>query len=137
MENTYLKPLPVPDPDSEPFWQGCKRHRLLLRRCTDCGRLRYPPGPVCAHCGSRAGEWREASGRGRVYSWIVVRHPVPQEVFAAEVPYVVALIELEEGVRLASNLVGCPPEAVAADMPVAVTFEDVSETISLPKFRPA
>jgi uncharacterized OB-fold protein len=137
MENAYGKPLPVPDPDSQLFWQGCKRHKLLLQRCADCGRYRYPPAPVCAHCRSRAAEWREASGRGRVYSWIVVHHPVPREVYAAEVPYVVALIELEEGVRIASNVVGCAADAVAADMPVSVTFEDVNETISLPKFRPA
>lgn len=136
MDAAYLKPLPVPDPDSQPFWQGCKQHKLLLRRCLECRRFRFPPGPVCPHCRSRQSEWSEASGLGQVFSWIVVHHPVPKEVYAAEVPYVVALIELEEGVRMASNVIACPPAEIVAGMPVRVSFEDVTEAISLPKFRP-
>lgn len=132
----YVRPLPEPDPDSAPFWEGCRAHRLLLQRCRDCGAWRFPPGRWCAGCRSPRSAWHDASGRGRVYSWIVVTHPVPREVYAAEVPYVVALIELEEGVRMPTNLVGCDPHAVAAAMPVEVVFDDVTPEVTLPKFRP-
>jgi uncharacterized OB-fold protein len=79
----------------------------------------------------------ESSGHGRVFSWIVVRHPVPREVYAADVPYVVALIELDEGVRIASNIVGIEPEKVTANMPVRVIFKPVTPEITLPIFEPA
>lgn len=131
-----LKPRPALDPDSTPFWQACREHRLIVQRCTQCGRTRFPPGPTCATCGAPDHDWIDASGRGRVFSWIVVRHPVPADVYAGEVPYVVALIELEEGVRLVSNVIGCAPEAVAVDMPVEVMFDDRAGEVPLPKFRP-
>jgi uncharacterized OB-fold protein len=133
----YQKPLPAPDPDSQPFWEGCRAHRLLLQRCTACGRCRFPAAPFCPDCQSRESEWVAASGRGTVFSWIVVRHPVPKDVYAGDVPYVVALVELAEGVRMATNIVGCAPEAVVAGLPVEVTFEDVTAEITLPRFRPA
>jgi uncharacterized OB-fold protein len=133
----YLKPLPVPDPDSAPFWAGCRAHRLLIQRCTACNAFRYPPGPVCPHCRARDSEWVASAGRGKVYSWIVVTHAVPSEVYAADVPYVVALIELEEGVRIASNIVGCPPAEVRADMRVEVVFDDAAPGVTLPRFKPA
>jgi uncharacterized OB-fold protein len=133
----YLKPVPAPDPDSAPFWAGCREHRLLLQRCAACGAFRYPPGPVCPHCRARESAWVQSEGRGRVYSWIVVTHPVPKEVYAADVPYVVALIELDEGVRIASNVVGCAPAEVRGDMRVEVRFDDVAPGITLPKFAPA
>ncbi len=132
-----LKPRPALDPDSTPFWQACREHRLIVQRCTQCGRTRFPPGPTCSACGAGDHDWIDASGRGRVFSWIVVRHPVPADAYAGEVPYVVALIELEEGVRLVSNVIGCAPEAVTADMPVEVMFDDAAGEVPLPKFRPA
>lgn len=133
----YLKPVPAPDPDSAPFWAGCREGRLLLQKCSGCGAFRYPPGPVCPHCRSREAEWVQSAGRGKVYSWIVVTHPVPKEVYAADVPYVVALIELDEGVRIASNIVGCAPAEVRGDMRVEVRFDDVAPGVTLPRFRPA
>ena len=133
----YLRTVPEADPDSRPFWEGCRAHRLLLQRCADCGAWRFPPGRWCARCRSPRAEWRPASGRGRVYSWIVVTHPVPREVYDREVPYVVALVELEEGVRMPTNIVGLDPHAVVADMPVQVVFDDVTAEVTLPKFRPA
>jgi len=132
----YLRPLPGPDAVSQPFWDGCARHELLLQCCAACGRHRFPPSPVCADCGSDAAEWVPASGRGTVYSWIVVRHPVPRESFEREVPYVVALVALDEGVRMASNVVGCAPDRVRAGMPLEVVFDDVQDGVALPKFRP-
>ena len=134
--NPYSKPLPAPDADSAPYWDGCKQHRLLIQRCEACASFRFPAGPVCPNCNSREARWMPASGRGTVFSWIVVRHPVPAEVYGAEVPYTVALIDLEEGVRMASNVIGCEPETLHAGMRVSVHFDDVTPEISLPRFRP-
>ncbi|MDF3075020.1 MAG: hypothetical protein K0S54_2687 [Alphaproteobacteria bacterium] len=132
---SFLRPRPEPDPDSRPYWDACRQHRLLLQHCADCDAPRFPPGPVCSNCGSARHLWKEASGKGRVFSWIVVRHPVPAEVFASEVPYVVALVELDEGVRLPSNIIDCAPEDVSANVPVQVTFDDVAPDLTLVKFR--
>lgn len=134
---TTAKPMPVIDHLSAPYWEGCRAHRLRLQRCVDCGKHRFPSGPVCPSCQSARAEWIEARGTGRVYSWIVVRHPIPAEIYAEEVPYVVALVELDEGPRMPTNIVGCDPDAVTAGMPVEVTFRDVDERISLPVFHPA
>ena len=130
------KPMPVPDADSRRFWEGCREHRLQIERCADCKTARFPPAALCPHCRSSRSEWVTASGRGTVFSWIVVRHPVPKDMYAGEVPYVVALVELEEGVRMPTNIVGCEPDAIRAGMPVEVVFEDVSADITLPRFRP-
>ena len=131
------KPMPVPDADSRPFWEGCREHRLRIERCSECAAARFPPASLCPHCRSSRSEWITASGRGTVFSWIVVRHPVPKDMYAHEVPYVVALVELEEGVRLPTNIVGCEPHAIRAGMQVEVVFEDVSAGVTLPRFRPA
>jgi uncharacterized protein len=133
---SYAKPLPVVDADTKPFWDGCRQGKLLLQRCAQCGRVRFPPTHFCPKCNSPAVETIESKGRGRVFSWIVVRHPVPRDIYAAEVPYVVALITLDEGVRIPSNIVGIAPEKVTADMPVRVTFREVTPEITLPVFEP-
>ncbi|MEI9992005.1 MAG: Zn-ribbon domain-containing OB-fold protein [Rhizomicrobium sp.] len=134
---TYAKPLPVPDPESAPFWEGTRRHKLLIQQCGNCGRNRFPPTTFCSHCRSDAVRWLEASGRGKVFSWIVVRHPVPKDVYASDVPYVVAIIELDEGVRIVSNIVECDPSDVRAETPVRVIFRDVTDSVTLPLFVPA
>ncbi|MBI4968647.1 MAG: Zn-ribbon domain-containing OB-fold protein [Rhodospirillales bacterium] len=131
------KPVPAPDPDTKPFWDGCRKHELLIQECDACGRFHFPPAGRCPHCGATGSRWVKASGKGTVYSWIVVVHPVPKEVYAGEVPYVVALVDLEEGVRMATNIVGCDPHAVTANMPVEVSFQDVADDLTLPCFRPA
>jgi len=133
---TVAKPRPVVDHLSAPFWAGCRDDRLLLQTCTQCGTPRFPPGPQCPKCGGETAKWIAASGRARVYSWIVVRHPIPAEIYAGDVPYVVALVELEEGVRMPTNIVDCAPEAVAAGMPLEVCFRDGGDGIRLPQFRP-
>lgn len=130
------KPVPAPDHDSQTFWDGCRRHQLLVQRCADCGQTRFPPSAQCPHCRSRNAAWVQCSGRGRVFSWIVVVHPVPKDVYAGDVPYVVALVELDEGVRVSTNIVGCDPHAVTADMPVEVVFDDVADELTLPRFKP-
>ena len=125
-DSTYKKPLPRINRLSRPYWDGSRRHELLLQRCTACSRYRFPPSERCAQCLSDASEWAPASGRGKVWSWIRMW----QRYFPAfddERPYVVAYIELEEGPRLMSTIVECDPEAIRCDMPVEVTFDDVTD----------
>lgn len=136
-EAAIAKPLPAPDPDSAPFWNGCRQNKLMIQRCRHCRTFQFPPSSICAACGADEVEWVEASGKGKVFSWIVVVHPVPKPVYAADVPYVVALVELDEGVRMPTNIVGCDSNAIAADMAVEVVFKRVGEDIVLPLFQPA
>jgi uncharacterized protein len=134
---TYAKPLPALDSETQPFWEGCRAGKLRLQRCTQCGHVRFPPTRFCAKCHSAEHEWIDSRGHGKVFSWIVVRHPVPRDVYAADVPYVVALVALDEGVRIPSNIVGITPEEVRADMPVRVVFREATPEITLPLFEPA
>lgn len=134
-ENEYKKPLPIPSQLSEPFWAACKNHELKIQRCQSCETFRFPPAILCPECLSREVKWQKVSGRGKVFSFVVYRrlyHPA----FEADLPYTVAVIKLEEGVRLLSNMVGIPPEQVSCDMPVEVIFEDVTPDVTLPKFSP-
>lgn len=133
--NEYIKPVPVPDNVTEKFWEAAKEKRLLIQQCGGCGARQFLPQSYCRSCLGENLEWIEASGRGKIYSYTVVHRP-PTARFEADVPYVVALIELEEGVRMMSNVVGVNPEAVRVDMPVEVVFDEITPAISLPKFRP-
>ncbi|SFS10775.1 Zn-ribbon domain-containing OB-fold protein [Sphingomonas jatrophae] len=135
-DTAYAKPLPVPDPESTPFWDGMREGRLMLQRCGADGPWLFPPVTFCPGSLDRP-EWAEASGRGSVFSWIVVRHPVPRDIYAGEVPYVVAIVELAEGCRMTGNIVDCAPEDVTAGMAVEILFNRVTEAITLPAFRPA
>ena len=131
----YRKPLPVPSELSRPFWEACRRHELLMQCCRSCGVFRFPPAVLCPECLSEEAEWKKSSGKGKIFSFVVF-HRLYHPGFEGELPYTVALIELEEGARLISNVVGCPPAEVACDMPVEVVFEDVTLEVTLPKFRP-
>lgn len=135
--DTYAKPLPVPDLDSEEYWKGCKRHDLLIQQCKDCGTFRFPPSPLCHNCNSRNTEWTWVSGKGKIYSWVVVHHPI-YPVFASEVPYAVVLVALDENprVRIPGNILDCPLEDIRGGMAVEVTFDDVTDEVTLPKWRP-
>jgi uncharacterized OB-fold protein len=132
---TTPKPLPEITPAMEPFWAAARRHELVVQRCRGCGTHRFPARDLCSGCLSRDVEWTRVSGRGTVFSWAVM-HQVYHPGFASEVPYALVVIELEEGTRLVSNLLGCPPDAITAGLPVEVVFEDVTPDITLPKFRP-
>jgi uncharacterized OB-fold protein len=129
-----LPPVPQPDEDSAPFWEAANRHELVVQRCASCGTVRHPPRPMCPACLSMTSEWVPASGRGRVWSWVVV-HPPVLPAFADKTPYNVAVIELDEGVRVIGNVldVAEPHE----DMPVEVTFEHIEEGVTLPQWRPS
>jgi uncharacterized OB-fold protein len=132
--STYNKPLPVVAPESLPFWEGCRRHELLLQRCTQCGSFRLPPSVLCPECWNTDAEWTRVSGLGKIYSFVVY-HRVYHPGWADELPYVVALVELAEGPRLFSNIVGADPKKMRCEMPVAVVFEDATPDLTLPKFR--
>ena len=132
----YAKPLPRPTAESAPFWEACRRHELALQCCTACGRFWFPPANRCAHCWSETWEWTPVSGRGRVFTFTVFQRAF-HRAFVDEVPYAVAVVELEEGPRLMSNVVGCGPDEVSVGMPVTVVFDDVTPEVTLPRFRPA
>lgn len=135
-QTAYNKPLPVPDSESTPFWDGMREHGLMLQRCASTGEHLFPPVTFCPGSLEKP-EWVQVSGKGTVFSWIVVRHPVPRDIYADEVPYVVALIALDEGCRMTGNIVDCAPEDVRAGMPVEIVYNQVTPEITLPAFRPA
>lgn len=124
---------PTASPDTEFFWAGLREGRLVIQRCADCGALRYPPRPMCPRCNSLGWDTVDASGRGTVYSFVVPQHPrYPWHDY----PYVVALVELDEGVRLVSNLTGVDPDQVTIGMPVEVGFVTHDGDLVLHEFRP-
>lgn len=127
------KLLPVIDPESRFFWEMCAQQKLMIQQCEDCGKHVFYPRSICPHCMSDRLRWVESSGRGRVYSYTVARRPGGPG-FEKEVPYIVAIIELEEGVRMMSTIVDIPIEEVRCGMPVQVVFEKLTEEITLPKF---
>jgi uncharacterized protein len=129
------KPVPRPSPESERYWQAARQHRLELPRCNVCGKFWFPPSQSCPHCLAADFAWSEVSGVGKVFSFVTY-HRVYHPAFARDVPYVVALVELAEGPRLLTNIVGVPPQAVNCDMPVKVVFDDFEEGVSVPKFAP-
>jgi uncharacterized OB-fold protein len=127
-----MKPLPRITPDSEPFWKALRERKLMLPYCVGCEKPHLPPGPVCPFCFSDRLEWRVASGRGRISTWTVV-HKAWFPAFAQDIPYNVVQVELEEGPRLTTNVVGLPNERLKVGLPVVIDFDDVT----LPRFRPA
>jgi uncharacterized protein len=132
----YLKPLPTITPLNQPYWEGLKRHELRMQRCDGCGKVFYPPAPLCPHCWSRKCTWTRLSGRGRVSSWVVF-HQAYFKGFEGEIPYNVAEVELDEGPRLMTNLVGVANDDIRAAMRVEIAYDDVTEELTLAKFRPA
>lgn len=130
------KPLPTPTPITQPFWDAARQHKLSIQRCRSCERYVFYPRPFCPHCGAGDLDWTEVSGRGTVYSFTVARRATAR-AFAPDVPYVIAIVELDEGPRMATNIVGCELDDVRIGMPVQATFEDVTDEITLVKFRPA
>lgn len=136
MSTTYTGPLPVPTPESRPFWDAAKQHRLSLPYCGSCERWFFYPRPLCPHCFGSEVSWRDACGRGTLMTF-VINHRPPRN-FPNQNPYVIGVVELAEGPRLMSQIVGVEPSPthVVCDMPVEVVFDDVTAEITLPKFRP-
>ena len=130
----YKKPLPHPTVPSQPFWDAAKRHELQIQRCGSCGAHIFYPREVCPACLSSDLSWIRASGKGRLYSYTIAQAPT-HPAFAEDVTYIVAIVELEEGPRITTNIVGCEPGAVKIGMPVEATYDDVTQDMTLVKFR--
>jgi uncharacterized protein len=128
------KPLPRPTEDSAPYWDAAQRGELCMQRCSDCGHTRFPPSVLCARCLSERHEWTRLSGRGTVFSWIIV-HQSQHPAFNADTPYNVTIVELEEGPRLHATVVDCPNDQIRIGMPVEVVFDRVADDVTLPRFR--
>jgi len=129
------RPRPELSRDTRGYWEALKNHQLVVQRCLECKEYRHHPRPMCPECHSLEFEWAPVCGRGTVYTYAIVTHPLHPH-WTDEVPYNVVLVELEEGIRIVSNLVDCPNESIEIGMPVTVVFEDVSDEISLPLFKP-
>jgi len=127
--------LPQPTPETQHFWDGCKAGELRLQRCTVCAKSYFPPRPFCPSCASRSVEVYKASGKAILYSFVINHRPRPD---MGKEPHSIAVVELAEGPRMMTNIVGCPqtPEALQLDMPLEVVFQTFGE-ISLPLFQPA
>ncbi len=126
--------LPHPTPETAAYWEGCRQGKLLIQRCDSCGHYQFYPRLFCTECMSTPVEWIQASGRGTVISFTIVRQAI-SEAYAADVPYVVALIQLDEGPIMMSNVIDADPEHITIGMPVEAVFETWSEDLTVPKFR--
>ena len=138
MSMQYDKEFTIPMPpqiwENIGFWESINNHKLVFQRCKECGTWVHPPRPACPKCRSFEKEWAPSTGKGTIYSWVTYMestHP------GFKSPYSVVLVEMEEGVRLISNVVDIDAEEIAIGMPVAVVFDDVAEGLTLPKFRKA
>ncbi|GAA3103964.1 Zn-ribbon domain-containing OB-fold protein [Nonomuraea sp. NPDC049419] len=131
-----MKPAPKPTPETQPFWDGTAAGELRIQRCTTCERHYFYPRPTCPRCGGDQVEWVRASGRATLYSYVINHRPAPG--FEEEAPYAIAVVELEEGVRMMTNIVGVPnvPENLPLDMELQVVFERRGE-VTVPLFEPA
>jgi uncharacterized protein len=128
------KPIPAITPDMREFFDGARAGRLMVQKCDNCGTLRFPAHDLCSKCNSTASRWVPVSGRGEVFSFNIM-HQHYHPGFAKEVPYAVVVVELEEGCKFISNLLGVKPHDIRCGMPVEVTFEKLNEDVSIPKFR--
>ena len=129
----YAKPLPLLEGLTKEFYGWCSKHQLRFQRCSDCDAWRHVPREMCAECGSSQWEWAASSGRGTVFTWTVAVRPM-HPAFPADVPCAPVVIEMEEGVRLVSEVVDCPPEELEIGMAVEVRYHDVTPDLALPKF---
>lgn len=132
----WNKPLPTVAGETKPFWDACRRGDLLIQRCDRCNEYQFYPRGICSNCWCEDIQWVTASGKGTVWTFTVtMQNGTPG--FAEEVPYVLALVELEEGVKMFTNIVECDPGEVTIGMPVEVTFQRATDQISVPFFKPA
>jgi len=139
MPRTMTWHLPVADIESKPYWDATAEGKLLIKRCRTCGKVFFYPRSFCPACWSGDTEWIEASGRGRVYTFtVILQNDLPP--FRDRLPYVIAVVELDEGVRMTTNIEGCAPDEVRCQMPVQVAFraeQRDDDTVHLPVFTPA
>jgi uncharacterized OB-fold protein len=138
MTQQYNKPVPVPQGESDEYWNKAKEHELWLRNCNDCGNPYFYPRDISPCCFSKDTSWIKASGKGTLYTYAIAHRP-PHPGFAQDAPYVVAVVELDEGPRMPTNIVidDPTPEKLQIGMSLEAVFEDITDTIALPKFKPA
>jgi uncharacterized protein len=130
----YNKPLPVITDRNRPFWEGAKEGRLRMQKCTNCGHIRNPISPVCPRCLADGFEWTDLSGRGEVFAKLVYHRPF-NKAFEDAVPYNVVLVQLEEGPRMYSNVVGIPNDEFKVGDKVEAYFEKVTDDVTIPRFK--
>ena len=130
------RPVPVPDEASAPFFAGAARGELMLQRCRACGAFMWPVKSRCDNCLRPTVTWIQASGKGTLYSFVLM-HQVYHPGFADEVPYNIVQVDLEEGLRITSNVVGCSNDSLQIGMSLEVTFDDITDEVSLPRFKSA
>lgn len=137
MATAYSKPVPRPlNPEwTKPFWEAAKRHELVMPRCKTCDQLFFYPRSECPRCLSDHVEWMKVSGRGHLHTYTVVYQPA-NAAFCDDTPYIYAVVQLNEGPRMVSNVVQCEIEAVRVDMPLEAVFDDVTPEWTLVKFKP-
>jgi uncharacterized protein len=136
MNNALAFPYPIPEYGTEAYWEACNQERLVMQRCTACHKFRWHPAPICIHCQAEGFAWAPLSGRGRVYTWTVITHPIHPAAFA-KVPYVVVEVELDEqpGLRMLSNLIDVDPDKITFNAPVTLGFVTHPVGQKLPVFR--
>ncbi|MBZ6377122.1 hypothetical protein B5C34_06510 [Pacificimonas flava] len=130
------KPKPCPqDPVEQEFWKRCQDGSLHFQQCGECATFRHLPRYMCARCGSPEFSWQRSSGKGTLFTWTVT-HQALHPAFADDIPFIAAVVELEEGVRMATRLIDCDPDGLELDLPVTLDFEPVGTDFRLPVFRP-
>jgi uncharacterized protein len=134
-EPRHQKPLPAISSLNRPYWEALKHRELRMQKCESCGRIWYPPSPLCPGCWSRKFIWEQLSGRGRINSWVVF-HQAYFRSYQQDIPYNVVEVELDEGPRILANLIGVANDEIRAGMLVEVHFESVTDEITLAKFKP-
>jgi uncharacterized OB-fold protein len=132
----YTKPLPEIEPEAKPYWESLKEHAMKIQRCADCSRWIFAPRTICPGCMSSNLVWTPVSGRGTVYSTCNFHHGFTPGYTKEDLPYNLSIIELEEGARMMSNVIGVPTSEVKIGTPVEVVYDDVTDEITLAKFRP-
>lgn len=132
----WKKPLPTVSGETKPFWDACRRNILLIQRCNRCQEYQFYPRGICSNCWCEDIRWVTASGKGTVWTFTVTRQNRTPG-FEEEVPYVLALVELEEGVKMFTNIIECDPQEVTIGMAVEVTFVQANQQVSIPYFKPA
>jgi uncharacterized OB-fold protein len=134
--SAYVKPLPdVSEPSWAPFWEGTRRHELRFQHCTQYGHLRWPPAAVCPQCFDRSAEWRAVDGSGSIFSFAIY-HRAFDKRFAGDVPYNVALVELDAGPILLSSITACANDDLEVGLRVVPTYVEATDEVTLPYFRP-
>lgn len=130
----YNKPRPIVSSIEKPYWEFLRKHELRFQQCSDCGEFRFPASPVCAECDSGSYKWTQVSGKGVVFSWVVF-HKSYFPSFANDIPYNVAMVQLDDGPMFIANIVDIDNAAIRRGMPVEIVFDDVAEDLTIPRFK--